>query len=116
MKYEVMADTMKKMSAYINSLSPKERKLILKNMGTKMALTAESYNERRIVMPNEESDNPQLWESCIMRADGTKEVIGYAYGPSWVAQALSMDDLKFKTPEEAENWWKEWEKKHGNAS
>ena len=67
-------------------------------------------------MPDEENDIPRLWESCITRKDGTKEVIGYAFGPSWVGCALSMDDLKFKTPEEAENWWKEWEKKNGSGS
>ena len=50
-------------------------------------------------MEPEENDIPRLWESCIQRADGTKEVVGYAIGPSWVGRALSMDGLKFKTPE-----------------
>ena len=64
-------------------------------------------------MNEEEKDVPRLWESCIQREDGTKEVIGYAYGPSWVAQALYMDDLKFKTPEEAKEWWSKY---HGKNS
>ncbi len=56
-------------------------------------------------MLDEEKDEPQLWESCILREDGTKEVIAYAYGPSWVATALFMDDIKFSTAEAAKAWW-----------
>lgn len=67
-------------------------------------------------MPEEEKDVPRLWEACIMKDDGSIIVTGYAYGLDWVGQALAMDDLKFKTPEEAENWWKEWEKKNGSGS
>lgn len=29
----------------------------------------------------------------------------YAYGEPWIAMALYMDDIKFKTPEEAKAWW-----------
>jgi len=61
---------------------------------------------------DEEKDEPQLWESCIMHEDGTKEVIAYAYGPSWVAEALFMNDISFKTPEEAKAWW---ERCYGSA-
>ena len=52
-----------------------------------------------------EEDSVQLYEAGIIREDGTKEVKGYAYGLPWVAQALLMDDIKFKTPEEAKAWW-----------
>ena len=37
--------------------------------------------------------------------DGENIVDGYAYGPPWVSQALLMDDIKFRTPEEARAWW-----------
>ena len=39
--------------------------------------------------------------------------VAYAYGDPWVAQALFMDDIKFKTPEEAKDWW---EKNYGASS
>ena len=52
-----------------------------------------------------EEDAVQLYEAGIIREDGTKEITGYAYGLPWVAQALLMDDIKFKTPEEAKAWW-----------
>lgn len=63
-----------------------------------------------------ERDEPKLYTSYILREDGTKEVVGYAYGPSWIEQALYMDDLKFNTPEEAKAWWERWEKKHAGKS
>ena len=53
----------------------------------------------------------ELYKNVITREDGTEEVIGYAYGDEWVAMALYMDDIKFKTPEEAKEWWeKNYEK------
>jgi len=36
----------------------------------------------------------------------------YAYGDSWVAMALFMDDVKFDTPEEARAWWDKFLKDH----
>ena len=48
---------------------------------------------------------PTMYESCVEHEDGTVEVIGYAYGDSWVAMALSMGDICFDTPEEAKAWW-----------
>ena len=39
--------------------------------------------------------------------------VAYAYGDPWVSMALFMDDLKFKTPEEAKAWW---EKNYGEHS
>lgn len=48
---------------------------------------------------------PQLYTNVIKHPDGTEEIVGYAYGDGWVAMALYMDDIKFKTPEEAKEWW-----------
>ena len=45
--------------------------------------------------------------------NGETEIIGYAYGEPWVAQALYMDDMKFDTPEEAKAWW---EKNYDNCN
>lgn len=50
-------------------------------------------------------DEVQLYESCHLDENGNKVVDGYAYGAPWVAMALYMDDLKFKSPEEAIAWW-----------
>lgn len=47
----------------------------------------------------------RLYISYIRDADGNLIADGYAYGEEWVAQALYMDDIKFKTPEEARAWW-----------
>ena len=55
----------------------------------------------------------KLYESVIQHPDGTSETIAYAYGPPWVEQALLMDDIRFKTKEEAIAWWKRWEAAHG---
>ena len=52
-----------------------------------------------------EEELVQLYISHITREDGTDEIAGYAYGPPWVAMALYMDDIKFKTEEEAIAWW-----------
>jgi len=46
----------------------------------------------------------ELYTSTVLREDGTEEIVGYAYGEEWVAQALLIDDIKFKTPEEAKEW------------
>ena len=54
----------------------------------------------------------ELYISKRESPDGTVEVLGYAYGDPWVAQALLMDDIKFDTPEEAKEWW---EKNYGKA-
>ena len=56
-----------------------------------------------------EEDLVQMYESHIVLPDGT-ERIRYAYGLPWIAMALYMDDLAFKTPEEAKTWW---EKNYG---
>lgn len=47
----------------------------------------------------------QLYTSYIKDENGNLIVNGYAYGEEWVSQALLMDDIKFKTPEEAKAWW-----------
>ena len=36
------------------------------------------------------------------------EILGYAYGEDWVAQALYMDDMRYSTPEEAKAAWEEY--------
>lgn len=46
-------------------------------------------------------DELQLYTAFREAPDGTVTVEGYAYGEPWVAQAMFMDDMKFKTPEEA---------------
>ena len=53
---------------------------------------------------------PEMYYNVRRHEDGTEEIVGYAYGDEWVAQAMYMDDLKFKTPEEAVVWW---EKNYG---
>lgn len=52
-----------------------------------------------------EEDLPQLYISSRKMPDGSEKIIGYAYGLPWVAMALYMDDIIFKTPEEAKEWW-----------
>ena len=47
-----------------------------------------------------DNETPRLYTAY---RDG--EPYAYAYGPPWVAMALYMDDIKFDTPEEAEEWW-----------
>lgn len=59
-----------------------------------------------------DTTSAQLYTSQRQSPDGTVEVLGYAYGDPWVAQALLMDDMKFDTPEEAKEWW---EKNYGKA-
>lgn len=56
----------------------------------------------------------KLYENVVQHLDGTTEVIGYAYGPPWVSQALLMGDLSFATEAEARAWWDRWVKSHGN--
>lgn len=51
-------------------------------------------------MPVGEERGPRLYAAC---RDGVP--YAYAYGDSWVAMALYMDDIKFDTPEEAKEWW-----------
>ena len=46
-----------------------------------------------------------LYINYVKEKDGTIRPIGYAYGEPWVAQALLMGDMKFKTPEAAKDWW-----------
>ena len=52
----------------------------------------------------------QMYEAKRIHEDGTEETYAYAYGEDWVAEALYMDDIRFKTPEEAKAWW---EKNYG---
>lgn len=47
----------------------------------------------------------QLYINYIRDENDNLIADGYAYGEEWVAQALYMDDIKFKTPEEAKAWW-----------
>ena len=62
--------------------------------------------------PNEE---PRLYIKKRIHSDGTIVVEAYAYGDPWVQQALLMDDMKFKTPEEAQAWWIENYGKENNS-
>ena len=55
----------------------------------------------------------KLYMDVVLREDGEEEVIGYAYGDEWVAQALAMGDIRFDTEEEARAWWAWWEKNYG---
>ena len=43
-------------------------------------------------------------EIMYVKYDNGKPV-GYAYGESWVAQALLMDDWKYDTPDDAVRAW-----------
>lgn len=52
-----------------------------------------------------EEDMVQMYTSHIVKDDGTDQTIGYAYGPPWIAMALYMGDLVFKTPEEAKAFY-----------
>lgn len=45
-------------------------------------------------------------ELYTMMVDG--KPVAYAYGEEWVAMGLYMDDIKFKTPEEAKAWWEKY--------
>lgn len=36
--------------------------------------------------------------------------VAYAYGEEWVAMALYMDDMQYKTPEEAKEAWERWKR------
>ena len=57
----------------------------------------------------EDEDPPRLWT----KMDGdlalaSSKPIGYAYGPTWVGQALRMGDIGlFDTPEAAQAAWEE---------
>ena len=53
------------------------------------------------------AETVKLYEAYIIDENGNMIITGYAYGEPWVAQALLMDDIKFDTPEEAEEWWNE---------
>ena len=53
-----------------------------------------------------------LYTHYAEESDGTRIVLGYAYGEPWVSQALLMGDISFDTPEEAKEWW---EKSYGNV-
>lgn len=55
----------------------------------------------------DDSTELMLYTNCVREEDGTIRTIGYAYGEPWVAMALAMGDIKFKTPEEAKEWWEE---------
>ena len=57
-----------------------------------------------------EKTGPTMYVEYEAKEDGTIVPIGYAYGDPWVAQALMMGDMKFKTPEAAKEYW---EKHHG---
>ena len=59
------------------------------------------------------SEELKMYENVVQHLDGTTETIGYAYGPSWVSQALMMGDIRFDTPEEARAWWDRWVAKYG---
>ena len=51
----------------------------------------------------------KLYTLYGVEKNGDLVVEGYAYGEDWVEQALWMNDLQFRTPEEAKEWWE----KHG---
>lgn len=56
-------------------------------------------------------DEVTMYENVVEHPDGSRETIGYAYGPPWVSQALLMGDISFRTPEEAKAWWEREEAK-----
>ena len=51
------------------------------------------------------AEDLQLYTFKMIEPDGTETVKGYAYGEPWVSWALFMDDICFKTPEAAKEWW-----------
>lgn len=61
----------------------------------------------------EENNGPTMYVEYEVKEDGSIVPIGYAYGEPWVAQALMMGDMKFKTPEAAKEWW---EKHYGKEN
>lgn len=63
----------------------------------------EEERGRKIAAPTEGGEQAQLY----VKYDAGGVPIAYAYGEEWVAQALYMDDIRFKTPEEAMAAWRE---------
>lgn len=57
-------------------------------------------------------EEEKLYVKYRIADDGTKIPVAYAYGESWVEQALYMDDIKYKTPEEAKAGWERWKEKN----
>lgn len=55
-------------------------------------------------------ENMEALYTSVRKTDDGEEIIGYAYGPPWIAQALYMDDIKFDTPEEAIKFWEDFQK------
>lgn len=53
----------------------------------------------------EEKNEPTMYVKYEVGNDGNPVPVGYAYGEPWVAQALWMGDMKFKTPEAAKEYW-----------
>ena len=47
----------------------------------------------------------ELYVKYRVDADGNSVPVAYAYGDEWVAMALYMDDMGYKTPEEAKEAW-----------
>lgn len=102
---------------FIKSVCPPEKLLI----GERVRLFRErelKYEEADPPAPEEEQKEEatgvRLYTKYEEQEDGTKIPVGYAYGEPWVAQALSMDDLRFETPEGAVAWWENegrWQKK-----
>ena len=89
---------------------------IIEEMAQPLALTgqggefdAERQTSRDGSSGQEDEDPPRMWtkwegEQAIA---GASKPVAYAYGPSWVRQALQMGDVSFKTPEEAKAAWEE---------
>ena len=51
------------------------------------------------------TEEPHLYYNVKKDENGNKEILGYAYGEPWVAEALAMGKIRFNTPEEAKSWW-----------
>ena len=52
----------------------------------------------------------QLYVMGRIDENGNQRIIGYAYGESWVAQALYMNDWKYNTEAEAREAWEKYKK------
>lgn len=68
----------------------------------------EDERGRQIAATTDGGEQAQLY----VKYDAGGVPIAYAYGEEWVAQALYMDDIRYKTPEEAmEAWQRENERR-----
>jgi hypothetical protein len=62
---------------------------------------------RKLARLEDVEDRKEKPVKLYVKYDAGGVPIAYAYGEEWVAQALYMDDIRFKTPEEAMAAWRE---------